>query len=152
MLALTLFCHGPGASSIPVLPQLFEYSPRIYEILSLLNTLSICQSSLSDSWTGPSPVYKIPALDLYKLDRSGLDWSTPNRWKHWKEVVDRKLGLPEVMACAQCLYHEVSKYAHGNQCVTTIKSSDYLLGEQAALVAYFKLQDTWSDALVWKEE
>jgi hypothetical protein len=61
-------------------------------------------------------------------------------------------GVAEVMACAQCLYHEVSKYAHGNQCVTTIKSSDYLSGEKAALVAYFKLQDTWSDALVWKEE
>src|SRR5437868_13517907 len=70
-----------------------------------------------------------------------------------KSEVKRRCLIPEQVAnCVPTLYHTVSKYAHGNDSTIILKAADYAVNEFAALVTFFKLQNTWTDALAWRTE
>jgi hypothetical protein len=43
-----------------------------------------------------------------------------------KEVASKKLVTKDVERCVKCLYHEVSKHAHGNTNDITIREEDYI--------------------------
>ena len=68
------------------------------------------------------------------------------------EIASRKLVKEDVLQCSRCIYHEVSKHAHGNDGTITIRKKDYTSNEIAVLVSFMKLQATLSEPLVWKEE
>jgi hypothetical protein len=69
-----------------------------------------------------------------------------------KEVAIKQLVAKDVERCVKCLYHEVSKHAHGNTGDITIREADYNPNEYVALITFLKLQDLWSHPLTWKEE
>jgi hypothetical protein len=58
----------------------------------------------------------------------------------------------DVLGCVGTLYPEVSKHAHGNVGVITLRGSNFTPCEFTALFSLFKLQDTWSDPLTRVKE
>lgn len=68
-----------------------------------------------------------------------------------REIEARRLTLPDVERCRRNIYHEVSKHAHGNDGVIRICHTDFTVNETAAVLAYFKMQDSWKDCLKWEE-
>lgn len=68
-----------------------------------------------------------------------------------REIEARRLTLPDVERCRRNIYHEVSKHAHGNDGVIRICHADFTVNETAAVLAYFKMQDSWKDCLKWEE-
>ncbi|KAI5844767.1 hypothetical protein BZA05DRAFT_476780 [Tricharina praecox] len=69
------------------------------------------------------------------------------------EADARQLVSDHVVACARFLVSEVAKYLGGNDGVAVaVRARDYSRHELTAIVAYLKLQDTWENALKWREE
>ena len=60
-------------------------------------------------------------------------------------------GCPyeQVRDQAKRLYNEVSKHAHGNDPLITVRAKDFTPNECAALIAYLELQSTWPWHLDW---
>ncbi|KAG0137681.1 hypothetical protein HOY82DRAFT_588917 [Tuber indicum] len=65
---------------------------------------------------------------------------------------DRGLVHDHVWDRARRLYDEVSKHAHGNDKMITIRAKDFTPAECAALVAYMSMQKKWPTNLDWIEE
>lgn len=68
-----------------------------------------------------------------------------------EEIARRKLTKIDVDSCRKRIYHELSKHAHGNQGVITIRSKNFTPNELVAVVSYYKMQDTWNNCLTWEE-
>lgn len=68
-----------------------------------------------------------------------------------REIAARKLIMRDVESCRRNIYHELSKHAHGNERTILIRKKDFNVNEVAAVVSYYKMQDSWSDALAWRE-
>src|SRR4051794_35515512 len=61
----------------------------------------------------------------------------------------RGLRLLDVWTCVGDLYHEVSKHARGNDGCIALHEEHYTSDGFAVLVAYFKVQDKWTQPLQW---
>jgi len=67
------------------------------------------------------------------------------------EVAHRGLCPHDVTSCLEVVYHQLSKYAHGNDRIMTLRTEDHLDNERAALAIILKVQENWPDGLSWKE-
>lgn len=66
------------------------------------------------------------------------------------EIEAGRLRHADVEKCRKSLYHEVSKHAYGNDEVITIRAVDFVPTKLAALISYYKLQDSWDNCLQWQ--
>ncbi|KAG0135101.1 hypothetical protein HOY82DRAFT_537033 [Tuber indicum] len=69
-----------------------------------------------------------------------------------EEAKARKLEPENVKSCVSHIYHTLSKHAHGNNGNIVIRHRHHTRNEVAALVAIFKVQDTWEPKVVWSED
>ncbi|KAG0638415.1 GNL3L/Grn1 putative GTPase-domain-containing protein [Tuber brumale] len=68
-----------------------------------------------------------------------------------QEIAARHLVKKDVDRCVAVVYHEASKYAHGNSRMITIYEEDHTPNERAALATFLGVQSGWLDGLKWKE-
>ena len=70
----------------------------------------------------------------------------------FNEVLARRgLRPQDVIPCLKHVYYELSKHAHGNDRVITLRAEDHTDKELAALVVILKVQENWADGLKWRE-
>ena len=67
----------------------------------------------------------------------------------WRVANERCCPYEQVNNRARRLYDEVSKHAHGNDMLITVRAKDFTPNECAALIAYLELQSTWPWHLDW---
>src|SRR5947209_4324357 len=69
------------------------------------------------------------------------------------EVNQWNLVMGDVEACRSRIYHELSKHAHGNSGIITIRGKDMIPAECTAVICYLNLHETWPGPhLEWNEE
>ncbi|KAG0637013.1 hypothetical protein HOY80DRAFT_1024067 [Tuber brumale] len=70
-----------------------------------------------------------------------------------KSLADERRLVPALIRDrAKRLYDEVSKHAHGNDKMITVRAKDFTTEECAALVTYLSMQKQWPAPLDWREE
>jgi len=69
-----------------------------------------------------------------------------------QEAELRDLDLQDIRNCIPSLYYLLSRFAHGNLSVVTVRPRDFHPLERALIVTILKLQSEWPDALEWWEE
>ena len=67
-----------------------------------------------------------------------------------EEVKEHNLVLEDVQKCVDTIYHEASKYPHGNTWDITFSEDEFTSDELVVLTSFFRLQSKWGLALHWK--
>ncbi|KAG0136215.1 hypothetical protein HOY82DRAFT_589537 [Tuber indicum] len=67
------------------------------------------------------------------------------------EVARRGLIPEDVASCVALVYHQASKFAHGNDSMIAIREKDHTVNQRAALAIILMVQSRWPDSLAWRE-